>query len=106
MINGSIFLVTMAAEAIFRSRSIAVQADAVSALTLLVLQGNTSVFDEKLMEIRPHLGQARVAKRMRELLHNCTQQKAAQLQDNLSLVCSSLFRFCFISFRFASLRFV
>ncbi|XP_078358195.1 histidine ammonia-lyase-like [Oculina patagonica] len=70
LINGTQLITSLGAEAIERSRLIAKQADVIAAMSLEVLKGTTRAFDALIQEVRPHVGQRRVAERLRSLLHS------------------------------------
>lgn len=72
MINGTQLITAIGAEAVERANIIARQADVVAALSLEVLKGSSRAFDKEIHDIRPHKGQAIVAKRLRSLLHSKT----------------------------------
>ncbi|OQR68451.1 histidine ammonia-lyase-like [Tropilaelaps mercedesae] len=70
MLNGTQLITSLGAEALERASNICRQADVICALTLEVLKGTTRAFDGDIQKIRPHWGQALVAKRLRALLHS------------------------------------
>jgi len=70
LINGTQLITSLGAEAVERSRLIAKQADVIAALSLEVLKGTTRAFDALIQQVRPHVGQRRVAERLRSLLHS------------------------------------
>jgi len=70
LINGTQLITSLGAEAVERSRLIAKQADVIAALSLEVLKGTTRAFDALIQQVRPHVGQCRVAERLRSLLHS------------------------------------
>ncbi|XP_018495253.1 histidine ammonia-lyase [Galendromus occidentalis] len=70
MLNGTQLITSIGAEALERASNICKQADVICALTLEVLKGTTRAFDGDIQKIRPHWGQALVAKRLRALLHS------------------------------------
>lgn len=70
LINGTQLITSLGAEAVERSRLIAKQADIIAAMSLEVLKGTTRAFDSLIHKVRPHLGQRRVAERLRSLLHS------------------------------------
>eukprot|EP00095_Tigriopus_kingsejongensis_P002256 maker-scaffold478_size161223-snap-gene-0.29 protein:Tk02256 transcript:maker-scaffold478_size161223-snap-gene-0.29-mRNA-1 annotation:"histidine ammonia-lyase" len=72
LINGTQLITSIGAEAVERAGIIARQADVVAALTLEVLKGTSRAFDSDVQKIRPHKGQALVARRLRSLLHSET----------------------------------
>ncbi|CAL1294671.1 unnamed protein product [Larinioides sclopetarius] len=72
LLNGTQLITSIGAEAVQRAEIIAKQADVVAALSLEVLKGTTRAFDGDIQKVRPHRGQARVAYRLRSLLHSDT----------------------------------
>lgn len=70
LINGTQLITSLGAEAVEKAQSIARQADIVAAMSLEVLKGTTRAFDIDVQKIRPHKGQALVAKRLRAVLHS------------------------------------
>jgi histidine ammonia-lyase len=68
LINGTQMITALGAEALYRAKMIAKQADIVAALSLDVLQGTPRAFDYDVHANRPHCGQQMVAGRMRSLL--------------------------------------
>ncbi|XP_071439403.1 histidine ammonia-lyase-like [Hetaerina americana] len=72
LINGTQLITSLGAEACERAERLARQADVVASLTLEVLKGTSRAFDSDVQKIRPHKGQASVAKRLRALLHSST----------------------------------
>ena len=63
-------ITALGAEAIERAKFLALQADIIAALTVEVLKGNVSQFDNDIHIARPHNGQIEVASRLRSLLHS------------------------------------
>ncbi|CAG7828625.1 unnamed protein product [Allacma fusca] len=72
LINGTQLITSLGAEAVERASIIARQADIVASLTLEVMKGTSRAFDSDVQNIRPHKGQAVVARRLRALLHSTT----------------------------------
>ncbi|XP_027035772.1 histidine ammonia-lyase-like [Pocillopora damicornis] len=70
LINGTQLITSLGAEAVERARMIARQADIIAAMSLEVLKGTTRAFDVLIQQVRPHVGQRRVAERLRSLLHS------------------------------------
>ncbi len=70
LINGTQMITALGAEAIERAKYLALQADIIAALTVEVLKGNVSQFDQDIHLARPHNGQIEVAARLRSLLHS------------------------------------
>ncbi|ODN05650.1 Histidine ammonia-lyase [Orchesella cincta] len=80
LINGTQLITSLGAEAVERASIIGRQADVVAALTLEVLKGTSRAFDSDVQNIRPHKGQALVARRLRALLHSTTYR--SQIADS------------------------
>lgn len=62
----------------------------ISAMTLEVLKGTTRAFDERIMSIRPHEEQGKVAANIRNILKDsqiCKKHYNYRIQDSLSLRC-------------------
>ena len=70
MINGTQLITSLGAEAVEMSSYIGRQADIIAGMTLEVLKGTTRAFDPDIQKIRPHPGQAEVAKRIRAILNS------------------------------------
>jgi len=70
LINGTQLITSLGADAVEKAAAIARQADIVAAITLEVLKGTTRAFDADIQKIRPHKGQALVAKRIRSVLNS------------------------------------
>ncbi|KAH7644813.1 histidine ammonia-lyase [Dermatophagoides farinae] len=70
LINGTQLITSLGAEAVEQSSYLIQQADIVAGMTLEVLKGTTRAFDPDIQKIRPHPGQAAVAKRIRAILNS------------------------------------
>nr|XP_027200650.1 histidine ammonia-lyase-like [Dermatophagoides pteronyssinus] len=70
LINGTQLITSLGAEAVEQSSFLIRQADIVAGMTLEVLKGTTRAFDPDIQKIRPHPGQAAVAKRIRSILNS------------------------------------
>lgn len=70
LVNGTQLITSLGAESVERARLIAKQADVIAAMSLEVLKGTTRAFDALIQQVRPHVGQRRVAERLRSLLHS------------------------------------
>ena len=68
LINGTSFMSAFAAQAVHEAAELAQAADVCTALCSEVLLGNRGHFDEVIHEQKPHPGQIRSAKHVRELL--------------------------------------
>ncbi|KAL9652206.1 hypothetical protein ABK040_013975 [Willaertia magna] len=83
LINGTQFICALASEAIVRAENLVRVADVIGALTLEVLRGTFKAMDARIHKARKHLGQQKVASRMRSLLFT-TRKK--QVEDNSSSI--------------------
>lgn len=70
LINGTQLITSLGAEAVEVANYLGRQADIVAGMTLEVLKGTTRAFDPDIQKIRPHPGQAQVAKRIRAILNS------------------------------------
>eukprot|EP00033_Pygsuia_biforma_P000703 GCRY01000824.1.p1 GENE.GCRY01000824.1~~GCRY01000824.1.p1 ORF type:complete len:536 (+),score=144.13 GCRY01000824.1:124-1731(+) len=68
LINGTQLITSLTAEAIERTKSLALQADIIAGMTVEALRGNHICFDPRVHLARPHKGQQEVAARLRTLL--------------------------------------
>ncbi len=68
LINGTQFITSIGAEAIYRAQLVTRQADIIAAFTIDVLQGTPRAFDQDIHRNRPHPGQQKVAAVLRALL--------------------------------------
>ncbi|XP_078343287.1 histidine ammonia-lyase-like [Oculina patagonica] len=95
LINGTQFITSLGAEAVHRARLIAKQADVIAAMSLEVLKGTSRAFDALIHKVRPHVGQRRVAERLRSLLHSSvypseiaeSHRFCNRVQDSYTLRC-------------------
>ncbi|KAJ7385626.1 hypothetical protein OS493_015214 [Desmophyllum pertusum] len=87
LINGTQLITSLGAEAAERSRLIAKQADVIAAMSLEVLKGTTRAFDALIQQVRPHVGQRRVAERLRSLLHSSVYPSEIAGKSGLSVYC-------------------
>ncbi|RMX52943.1 hypothetical protein pdam_00010932 [Pocillopora damicornis] len=87
LINGTQLITSLGAEAVERARMIARQADIIAAMSLEVLKGTTRAFDVLIQQVRPHVGQRRVAERLRSLLHSKSHRFCNRVQDAYTLRC-------------------
>jgi histidine ammonia-lyase len=92
--NGTQFVTTHVAEAIYLSDKLLSHANLVAALTVEALRGTTKAFDARVSECRPHPGQIQVATEMRQHLDAETGGSERQakygsklVQDAYSLRC-------------------
>ncbi|CAI5725696.1 unnamed protein product [Hyaloperonospora brassicae] len=68
LINGTQLITSIGVEALVRAQNVTNCADVVVALSLEVLCGTVNAFHPRIHAARPHIGQARVAARVRTLL--------------------------------------
>jgi histidine ammonia-lyase len=68
LINGTQFMTAVGTLALLDAEHLADVADAVGAMTLEALRGTITAFDHDIQAVRPHPGQALVAKRVRKFL--------------------------------------
>lgn len=91
LINGTQYMSSLGALALYRARDLCRLADIAGAVSIEALLCSRVPFDERLMQVRPHPGQARVAKNMRLLLAESELMKSHhdcdKVQDPYSLRC-------------------
>ncbi|XP_014772983.2 histidine ammonia-lyase [Octopus bimaculoides] len=95
LINGAQFITALGSEALERAEAITRQADIVAAVSFEALKGTTKAYDEDIHKARPHLGQIKVASRLRSILHSdlypsqITESELAnnKVQDAYTLRC-------------------
>jgi histidine ammonia-lyase len=89
LINGTQVTLALGFVALVRAQSLLAQAQAIGALAVEALCGHTTAFDERLHQARPHPGQMRVAKTMREWLagSRLVNSRTDDVQDNYTLRC-------------------
>lgn len=87
--NGATFAAAILALACVDLRRLLLAAEAAAALGFEALLGETAALDERLHASRPHPGQVRVARRLRQLLAGSTLVDSGdQVQDAYSLRCT------------------
>lgn len=86
LINGTHFMTSVLAFSVWRSEILAKTADVVGALTMLALGANKGILDYRIQWLRPHFGQAIVARNLALLLGEGDVQSKA-LQDGYSIRC-------------------
>ncbi len=69
LINGTHFMCSVAAIAVEEAKILASSADIIAALSLDALRGTLSAFDARIHAVRPHVGQAQSAARIRSLFN-------------------------------------
>jgi histidine ammonia-lyase len=91
LINGTQAMLGVGALALLESRTLAATADAIAAISLDVLQGTDVAFDERIQRVRPHAGQALVARHLRTMLEDSElrehHRECKKVQDAYSLRC-------------------
>ncbi|MEZ4223964.1 MAG: histidine ammonia-lyase [Polyangiaceae bacterium] len=92
LINGTQFMTALGALAIHDAERLADAADVAAALSVDALKGSSRPFDERLMQLRPHPGQAQVARHLRSLLEGSaimeSHRDCGKVQDPYSLRCA------------------
>jgi histidine ammonia-lyase len=91
LINGTQAMLAVGSLALLEARTLAVTADALSAISLDTLQGTDVAFDERIHLARPHAGQTLVAKHMRTMLEGSALRErhrdCKRVQDAYSMRC-------------------
>lgn len=91
LINGTQFMCAYGCSIAFRCRRLVKAADLVAAMSLEALQGSVRPFDHRIQEVRPHPGQARVARNVRQLLLDSeileSHRHCGKIQDPYCLRC-------------------
>lgn len=90
LINGTQVMTAIGSLAVYDSIMLEKTADIVSSMTFEALRGIITAFDDKVSMVRPHKGQAIVAKNMRNLTYGSqliTNQGEVRVQDAYTLRC-------------------
>lgn len=91
LINGTQLMLAVGGLAIVDAEALARAADVVGAMSLEALQGSAKPFDPRIEAVRPHPGQAKVAKNLRSLLAQSeimeSHRDCKKVQDPYSLRC-------------------
>jgi histidine ammonia-lyase len=91
LINGTQYMAALGALALCDAARLATAADIAGAISLEALKGSRRPFDERLMRVRPHPGQAACAKNLRALLTESaimeSHANCGKVQDPYSLRC-------------------
>ena len=91
LINGTQYMTALGALAVVRAQELATMADICGATSLEALKGTKTPFDARLMQLRPHPGQAAVAANLRQLLADsplmASHKDCGKVQDPYSLRC-------------------
>ncbi|MCF7934868.1 MAG: histidine ammonia-lyase [Synergistales bacterium] len=89
--NGTTVMTAVGALAVYDALQLAKTADITASLSLEALHGVPYAFDERTHELRPHIGQRRVAGNIRRLIdgsHIIDEYKGNRVQDAYSLRCA------------------
>ncbi len=91
LINGTQYMTALGALALDRAQHLCTVADLAGAMSIEALKGSKKPFDERLMQVRPHPGQAAVAANLRSLLTQseimASHAHCGKVQDPYSLRC-------------------
>lgn len=91
LINGTQYMTALGALALFDAARLCTGADVAGAMSLDALKGSSRPFDHRLMQLRPHPGQGRVAANLRALLSGSaimeSHRDCGKVQDPYSLRC-------------------
>lgn len=95
LINGTQFVTSLGAEAVYRADMLCKQADIIAALTIEALHGSNDPFCKQIHELRSHKGQGISALRLRATLHSDIHKSEiaefhknkTRVQDPYSLRC-------------------
>nr|WP_330388982.1 histidine ammonia-lyase [Tepidibacter thalassicus] len=90
LINGTQVMTAIGALTIYDSINLLKMADISAALTIEALSGIVTAFDEKVNNVRPHIGQINTAKNLLNILKDSnmtTQQGEVRVQDAYTLRC-------------------
>lgn len=89
LLNGTQFMSAYGVYCLLLSHKASYMADLIASISLDAFDGRIEPFDDKVHQIRPHLGQLKVARRFSEFLKGSEliQQKKAHVQDPYSFRC-------------------
>jgi histidine ammonia-lyase len=91
LINGTQYMAGLGALSLLEGARLATLADVAGAMSLEALKGSARPFDERLMHVRPHPGQAQCAQNLRLLLEGSaimeSHRDCGKVQDAYSLRC-------------------
>lgn len=89
LINGTQVTLALGFVALVRAHKLLAQAQAIGALAVEAMRGQTAAFDERLHRARPHPGQIRVAQALRAWLagSKLTDSRTDDVQDHYTLRC-------------------
>lgn len=90
LMNGTAVMTAIACLNYKKAEQIALASTLITALNVLALEGNPSHFDEVLFAQKPHPGQQKIAKQLRDWLNSEVQtaHQSPRLQDRYSLRCA------------------
>ncbi len=89
LMNGTAVMTALACMAWMRAQHVADLATRLTACNVVASAGNAHHFDETLFALKPHLGQQKVARRIRnDLVTDAPARNAHRLQDRYSLRCA------------------
>lgn len=89
IMNGTAAMTAVACKAYMRSEYLIKLASRISALVSIAINGNASHFDEELFKLKPHPGQAQVARWISSDLHpEELPRNSSRLQDQYSVRCA------------------
>jgi urocanate hydratase len=94
MINGTQLIASLGAEALVRSRLLAVQSDVVAGVTMEALRARPDAFEEIVHALRGQQGQVDVAERLRLIMHSAVDRSEIyehsphNVQDAYSIRCT------------------
>ncbi len=89
IMNGTAVMTALACEAYTRTAYLSKLAARITAMASIALKGNAFHFDEKLFSVKPHQGQAKIAKWISsDLEHAEMPRNSDRLQDRYSIRCA------------------
>ena len=92
LVNGTQVMTAIGGLAIYDAVNLSKMTDIAAAMSLEVLMGSRTEFDERIHQIRPHPGQAAVADNMERLVQNSeiitSHKDCSRIQDAYTLRCS------------------
>ncbi|MDC0535787.1 aromatic amino acid ammonia-lyase [Francisellaceae bacterium] len=89
IMNGTAVMTGLACEAYHRTQYLCKLASRITAMASIALKGNAFHFDEKLFSVKPHQGQAQIAKWISsDLEHSEMPRNSDRLQDRYSIRCA------------------
>ncbi len=89
LMNGTAVMTGLACLAFERAGYLVELSARITSMAVMALQGNAHHFDEQLFKVKPHIGQGKVAERIRKDLHaGEAPRNPDRLQDRYSLRCA------------------